>query len=428
MTPAPFYFIHMESTQTEVPKKRILVLADFACNTGFGTIAQNIVSQIILEDRRDYWIDIVGINYYGEPNTWQQFYPKIRLFSASMTSRGDLWGRQQFLQMAASGEYDYLWILQDTFIVQTIASDLLDIHKELPEDKKFTWVYYFPFDATPPAEWVTESVAMAHVPVSYTKWAKKLCTDVDASLEDKVRVIPHGVDLKIFKPLDQDEVAEWRSKYFQKYADGRILITNVNRNQPRKDIGRTLQVIRYMRDNYGDGRYLFYLHMKPKDVGVDVLKAAKSLGLEMYKDFVIPNKSYDTNKFPASLLNYVYNASDAIMSTALGEGWGLSLTEAMATRTPVFAPNHTAVADVCNYGSYATLVPADNEIIIANDNEVIRRQTNIADMAAAIHRAFSVSSYKTTIDSTVDLAYKYVTTQLDWKVVGQQWRDLLYQS
>jgi len=427
MTPAPFYFIPMENNQTNIPKKRILVLADFACNTGFGNVAQNIVSQILLEERVDYWVDVVGINYYGEPNTWQRFYPKVRLFSASMSSRGDLWGREYFLELASSGEYDYLWVLQDTFIVKTIAKELKQIHEMLPADKKFTWIYYFPLDATPPDDWITDAVAAAHIPVSYTKWAKGLCTNVSPELESKIEVIPHGVDTGIFNVLDPDEVKVWRTKYFHGHADGRVLLTNVNRNQPRKDIGRTLQVAQYMKKIY-PGKYLFYMHMKPKDVGVDVVRAATSMGLEMYKDYVIPNKQYDANKFPASLLNYVYNASDAIISTALGEGWGLSLTEAMATKTPVFAPNHTAVADVCNYGSFATLCAASNEIIIANDNEVIRKQTDIVDMAQKIDAAFSQEWSRKTMNSTCELAYKHVVSNLDWNTVGQAWRDLLFRS
>lgn len=418
MTPAPFYFILMETQN--IPTKRILVLADFACNTGFGTVAQNIVSQLLLEERVDYYVDIVGINYHGEPNSWQRFYPKVRLFSAKMSSGGDLWGRSFLMDLLCTGDYDYLWVLQDTFIVRTFAAEAEEIHKLLEGKKQFKFIYYFPLDATPPPEWITEGVAKAHVPVSYTEWAKGLCCDVDTTLQDRIEVIPHGVDTKIFHPTDAEEAKEWRSKYFHGHADGKTLVVNVNRNQPRKDIGRTLQVIRKVVDDGRIGDFLFYLHMQPKDLGLDVVSAAKSLGLEMYKHYVIPNKEYSANKFPATMLNRVYNAADIVMSTALGEGWGLSLTESMATKTPVIAPNHTAVADVCGYGKYATLCKADNPIIIANDNEVIRRQTNIADMAQCIYNVAENPPQMT------EDAYNYVTTQLDWNVVGQMWRDLFY--
>ena len=42
----------------------------------------------------------------------------------------------------------------------------------------------------------------------------------------------------------------------------------------------------------------------------------------------------------------MYNAADLYLTTSLGEGWGLGVTEAMACHTPVAMPRHTSLAEI----------------------------------------------------------------------------------
>jgi glycosyltransferase involved in cell wall biosynthesis len=45
-------------------------------------------------------------------------------------------------------------------------------------------------------------------------------------------------------------------------------------------------------------------------------------------------------------MNLVYNASDCLVSTSTGEGWGLSTTDAMCAGLPVIVPGNTANLDI----------------------------------------------------------------------------------
>ena len=51
-------------------------------------------------------------------------------------------------------------------------------------------------------------------------------------------MVPHGVDPREYFPVDRDKVEEFKNQYFGPYKDY-FIITNVNRNQQRKDIPRS---------------------------------------------------------------------------------------------------------------------------------------------------------------------------------------------
>jgi glycosyltransferase involved in cell wall biosynthesis len=50
-----------------------------------------------------------------------------------------------------------------------------------------------------------------------------------------------------------------------------------------------------------------------------------------------PHIRFSTNKLSAQHLNYLYNLADAQILLTSNEGWGLSLTEALLTGTPIIA-------------------------------------------------------------------------------------------
>ena len=220
--------------------KNILILADFACSTGFSAISENVVRELLLDSDVKYQIDVIGINYHGKPNAWQAYYPHVRLFSASAISQGDVFGMQGLIDMAATGRYDFVWVLQDTFIVRKLADALENVRLQL--DKRFKWVYYFPIDAQPQEDWITESLKFVDVPIAYTQYGWDEVNRVAPEIAARTKIVPHGFDMDIFHPLPSDEIEEFRNGYFAGLAKDRLVIMNVNRNQPRKDIGRSLQV------------------------------------------------------------------------------------------------------------------------------------------------------------------------------------------
>jgi glycosyltransferase involved in cell wall biosynthesis len=410
----------------EIKTKRILMLADFACNTGFATVAHNIVAQLLKTNQ--YQIDIVGINYNGMPNEWMKIYPTVRLLPAVIISGGDLFGREGYLQMLSSGAYDITFILQDTFNIETIAPKMIEMRNNLIADgkKAFKFIFYFPIDATPRENWITKSVALADIPVAYTQYGYDHCLRYVPSLKDKLRIVPHGIEPNSFFPLSKEKKDEFKHEYFLGRADGKYLITNVNRNQPRKDIARTLQIFRLFK-NQVPNAYL-YLHMNHNDVAYNLLEAARNFDLNEQEDFLCPKNYSEHDGIPVGVLNGIYNCSDVVMTTTLGEGWGLAVTEAMAAKAPVIAPDHTSLSEIIGTDR-GTLVKAgyrvSDNIVIYGDNERLRP---LADVADYVEKLMWMKNNPEDVRKKVENAYNYVIANWTWEKVGETWRDIFASS
>ena len=119
----------------------------------------------------------------------------------------------------------------------------------------------------------------------------------------------------------------------------------------------------------------------------------------------------------------IYNLSDVVISTALGEGWGLSLTEAMASGIPVIFPNHTSVTEIIGEGNLrGTLIPAgvdgNNICLGPPDNNLARPLVDVRKMAEAIFDCYkNYNNYK-------EKAKSCVYWVPSWKQVGVKWKEI----
>lgn len=418
----------MEETQ-KLPQKRVLMLADFGCATGFSQVAENIVKQLFLNKETAWQIDIVAINYHGLPIHWQSLYPAIRLFPAMFTSHGDVFGREGYLNLLASGSYDLTFILQDTFNVEIIGEKIIEIRNKLAEigKKTFKWIFYFPIDARPKENWITKSVCLADIPVVYTKYGHDEVTKVVPGLKDKLKIVPHGIDEGLFKPVGQKEIDEFRDAFFAKtVTKDMFLVMNINRNQPRKDVARTMAIFSEFKKIVPEA--ILYLHMKNQDVAYTIDEVARNYNLIPVKDYLLPKNFDEHDGFPIQLVNLMYNCANVVMTTSLGEGWGLSITEAMATKTPVIAPNHTSLTEIIGEDR-GTLVRAGSNlsewITMQADNERFRPLVNIPDF---VEKLVQIRNNPEQAKERAENAYQHVLKHWTWTVVGQQWRDIFFQA
>jgi len=76
------------------------------------------------------------------------------------------------------------------------------------------------------------------------------------------------------------------------------------------------------------------------------------------------------NPLPEEELNILYNVADINVSTALGEGVGLSLIEALAAGTTSIAPKHSSIPEML--GDTGHIIPNKTLINIALDNGHLR--------------------------------------------------------
>ena len=301
--------------------------------TGFGTVSRNILMG--LHNTGKYDISVLGVNYWGDPHKFP--FP---IWPIGVGGR-DPYGRQRaFDMMAKDIDFDVLFMLQDSFILQSFMAQGLPKLKSM---KNFASVCYYPVDGVPKKAWI-DCMNMFDQPVAYTEFGRRESVKVCPEIAPKLKVLPHGANVNDFYPVPEDLSRAFRESYFGKHAN-KFIITNVNRNQQRKDVPRTMLAFREFKKRRPNS--VLYLHMAARDQGWNLPDVCKEMGLVLNEDVLLPGNGFGPNQgFPIDIVNQIYSASDVIVSTTLGEGWGLSTVEAMACKTPIIFPNNSSLSDM----------------------------------------------------------------------------------
>jgi glycosyltransferase involved in cell wall biosynthesis len=375
--------------------------------------------------------DICAINYFGEP--YQEDDGTYVISALKSAPKKDDFGRLGFMKILQdSNEYDGIFILQDLGVIIPIIPILKTIKEEKKNQNKkgFKSIFYFPVDCRL-IDKLVEGLDFFDTLVTYTDYGRNEVLRLRPELKTKLKVIPHGNNAKDFYPIeDAKEVMDFRKEYFGKNAD-KFIILNVNRNQPRKDVPTTIfafiEAKKMWKDEGLTNEPFLYLHMHPKDpMGWDIRGVMLQTDLVEGEDYMLLNMSIANVGASVEMLNKIYNASDVYVTTTLGEGWGLTLTEAMATKTPIICPNSTSFIEMTDNGKRAytldNLIPYCNTI----DN-VIRIQCDYIEVAdTIIHIAKTLSDtndnlgFKEQYKKRIEEAYKW-SKSLNWKDVCKSW-------
>ncbi len=153
-----------------------------------------------------------------------------------------------------------------------------------------------------------------------------------------IKYIPHGLNHKIFKPLDKDnkDLKEIRKHITGDENKERFTLFFNSRNIRRKCIPDTILAWKYFLDLLPEDERKdcqFILHTNPIDEnGTDLPAVVK---------FLFPKKDgnviLSANKLSTEQMALLYNLADATILLSSAEGWGLALTESLLTGTPIIA-------------------------------------------------------------------------------------------
>ena len=150
--------------------------------------------------------------------------------------------------------------------------------------------------------------------------------------------VPHGMNSEVFYPIKENsedavKMEEIKKRLFGGKESKFTLFFN-SRNIRRKSIPDTMLAWKYFVDQLSqeeaDSCY-FVLHTDlVSEAGTDLKAVRDYLFGSDYKNIIISSE-----KVPATTLNAFYNIADAQILLSSAEGWGLALTEAMLTGTPI---------------------------------------------------------------------------------------------
>lgn len=365
--------------------KKVLCLFDYGkdVNTGYATVSKNIVSELKKHFGKELHLDICAINYYGEQ--YSEYGNTVNIVSGKFGQRkpadidpefadGDNFGRLFFLEKLAAIEYDGVFILQDLGTIAPIIPrirEILDIRRQF-KSKVFKSIIYFPvdgpietkvknagwnkeeFDKIPKSrqkyfpEYIRQldELEFFDTIVTYTEFAKEEILKHKPSLASRINVLYHGTNTCDFYPTNKEEKNKFRNEYFGDNAD-KFIVGLINKNAYRKDIPTAIYGFIYAKKLWNSEmpKPFLYLHMNAEEpTGMNLRGLLSMTNLIEGVDYCFPKRHI--HKIDVQTLNNIYNSIDVYLSTAMGEGYGLSASESMACKIPCIVPNHTSLGEI----------------------------------------------------------------------------------
>lgn len=394
-------------------KPKLLAWSDwFGVGTGFGTVSKHVLKSLLPY----FKIDQLAINYNGEFFD-QEKWP-IQVVPARLNNASDPHGTNMFMKAVATGRYDYIWIMNDSFVVNKVGQELPKLFEQMAKARKKIpcIVYYCPIDCNLQSHAVGMLDTADHV-VAYCDFGKEEILKTLPDIKDKLSVITHGIDTAAFHRINSSERKLAREQLLKVTDDDTFVWMNVNRNSMRKDLARTILAFSEFRKKVPNSR--LYLHTMPRDTTIDLLIAVKEAGLTI-KDVLFPGSYSPDKPYPTEVLNSFYNCADAFMTTTLGEGWGLTHLDAAQVGIPILAPNNTCFPEQLNSGSRGYLYPCAERYWV--DNSGYRPIGRLDDIVANMHKCYEETKSGTNKQMLFDA--KEYANSISWNKIGNQWIKL----
>ena len=213
------------------------------------------------------------------------------------------------------------------------------------ENIELPWFPWFPIDHEPMPANVLAKVRQAAKPIVMSKFGKRMAEQVGLD----VWYAPHGVDTKVFKPLDRKEAREHLKWPQDKFIVGMVA---ANKDNPsRKAFHEQIAAFAALHAAHPDT--MLYLHTDDGTHGgngVDLIKFIRRMGLTIGEDVMICDQYMNGLGFPDAYMVDVYNGMDVLTNVAMGEGFGIPILEAQACGTPVIVGDWTSMSELCFAG------------------------------------------------------------------------------
>lgn len=404
--------------------KKVLCLFDYKARTGFARVSENIVPHLRKHYKEKLQLDIIAINYFGEPFKEDE---QTNVISARLNDiHDDEFGRNFFCKMLSDYDYDGIFIIMDSGGIIPV----IPVIKHIKEEKKkrgiksFKSILYFPVDCAMIPELVQDLEFFDKL-ITYTEYGRDMVCKLRPELRAKLEVLPHGINTKQFYPMDFDSMLKFRKEYFGSNSD-KFIFTNVSRNQYRKDIPTTIFAFQYLLElikNQGlDYEPFLYIHADPEDpMGWNLRAIFHQTDLVEDVHYKLVPKQYEKQLVTDEMLNAIYNASNCMLSTTLGEGWGFIYSESAATRRPIVAPYSTSFMEMSGYGKNGYMAETIIPFCSLEDN-IIRQQVDYMEIAELMLKLIDERDFNK-IEAMLDANYKWVIGT-EWSILSKRWIEL----
>ena len=383
-------------------KPKGLLVSDLVTPTGFSRVTHSITK--FLKDKYDF--TGLGVNYRGDPHPYNfPIYP-------ALSGIGHIYGFDRFVNLLSSNEYDFVYILNDPWIIDGYLRELEKVEiKNIPP-----MVVYFPVDSEEhDGDWFGLFPKYVKKAITYTEFGKKVVKKAAPDLE--VEVIPHGIDREVFYKTHESRTDAKKYLFGPQVlnnlgkAEDLFIILNANRNQPRKRLDLTLRgFAQFAKDKPKTVK--LYMHCGVRDASIDIAKMARRLDID--DRIILTNLNIGVQTVSEEELNNIYNGTDVGINTSTGEGWGLTNVEHAITGAAQIVPNHSACAEVFN--GVGELIPTVTPITI--DKQMTLGQLVSAEgVAESLEKVYSNKDYREQLaDAGLE---KFSRPEYQWENVAE---------
>ncbi|HEX5016513.1 MAG TPA: glycosyltransferase family 4 protein [Actinomycetes bacterium] len=390
---------------------RVLWIGDAGSHTGFGRVTRELTTGLL---DRGHDITVLGLNFTGDydPDIDQ----RLKVYRADLYGYNDMFGVRRVQEMVDHVEPDVSVVMHDPAAV---------------------WQYLWenPYD---PGQRLFSRPVLAYCPVDGydypTDWTEMLpqatnfvtMSQHGASIFKPSAVVPHGVRSEFFYPVAEGELltddgqvlgSKEECKEHLGIDPSRFLVLRVDANSGRKDFAATIRAVAPLLERQRDMTMWLHTNTDPRSPGVKIRSMLNRYDLAptqvMLSDF-----GNGTKGWPENRLRILYNAADVFVSTSRGEGFGLTIAEAMACGVPVIAQNVSAIPETVGPGG--VLIDSDRRITVPAGQDLC-----LADIDAfteALERLYTNEVWRTELGQA---GRKHVTESFRWDTAVDSFHDFI---
>lgn len=318
-------------------KKILLITDDIRTHSGVGTVSK----QIVLNTCHKYnWVQIAGSMNHPEKgkridlseatkNDTDVEDPSVILYPT------DGYGSPELVrQLMAQEGIDAIFLVTDPRYFEWLFRMENEVRRKIPIAYLNIW------DDYPAPAYNREFYESCDALFGISKQTfniNKIVLGEKLASERVMRYIPHGLDNNIFHPVDEkdESLVEFKNQLTKNEEYDFILLYN-SRNVRRKQVPDTILAWKMFINKLTPEqrkKCLLVLHTQPVDQhGTDLPAVIEYLFPENEGRTVISGA-----KLPSDQMNLLYNCADGVILMSSNEGWGLALTEALLTGTPIIA-------------------------------------------------------------------------------------------
>ena len=327
---------------------KILWISDAGSSTGFGRATHAIAERLMTQHGHE--VHVIATNYKGDPYPSLADRSPLALYVPNVHVANDVYGRSRFLTLTDEIKPDAIIFLNDPQVIEShLFLNQYDQDRALVRSG-IPIIAYIPIDGVDyPKRY--EMLGQATNRVAMSKHGQTVMPEA--------KLAYHGVDTDLFWPVSSQRPITLsngdvlKTKAECKEAVGlpkdMFIVGRVDANTGRKDYPALWKALQPVMKKHTD--VVAYFHTKARSMrsGVDI-QAMITREPDTQPRFMYPGQYDPMHGYPPAELNAVYNALDLFVSTSRGEGFGMTIAEAMACGIPVIAQDFSAIPEIVGPG------------------------------------------------------------------------------